>query len=266
MYVNQHQPRKRFGQHFLHDQFVIEQILAAIVPYAGDHLVEIGPGLGALTKPMLAITSQINAKLEAIELDRDVIPKLQQNCTGLGQLTIHQADALCFDFSALVNNNKPLRIFGNLPYNISTPLLFHLLQQNVSIQDLHFMLQKEVVERITAPPGTAHYGRLSIMVQYFCSATALFDVAPTAFTPPPKVYSAIVRLIPYRKLPMIASDFNVFSKVVATAFTQRRKTLRNALKSLANSHQLQTLGELASFRPEQLSIADFVSVSNALAK
>jgi 16S rRNA (adenine1518-N6/adenine1519-N6)-dimethyltransferase len=266
MPINQHQPRKRFGQHFLHDAFIIEQMLTAISPQPYDHLVEIGPGLGALTIPLLRIASQINAQLEAIELDRDVIPKLQQQCYEFGAITIYQADALRFDFTALASSNKPLRIFGNLPYNISTPLLFHLLQQRTLIQDMHFMLQKEVVERIVAQPGTAHYGRLSIMIQYFCSAMALFEIPPTAFTPPPRVYSAVVRLIPYANLPIPANDFNLFSKVVTTAFTQRRKTLRNALKSLANSRQLQTVDELANLRPEQLSIADYVRVSNLLSE
>ena len=184
-----HRPRKRFGQHFLHDPQVIARIVAAIHPVPGEQLVEIGPGLGALTRPLL----QAARELDVVELDRDLLEPLQTRCAGLGTLRIHQADALAFDFARLRGEGPRLRVAGNLPYNISTPLLFHLLAQSEQIHDLHFMLQQEVVERMAAGPGEDAYGRLSVMLQYRCQVEALFTVGPDAFQPPPRVWSAVVR-------------------------------------------------------------------------
>ena len=191
-----HRPRKRFGQHFLHDPQVISRIIAAICPQPGARLVEIGPGLGALTRPLL----QAAGELEVVELDRDLLEPLQSRCAGLGTLRIHQADALQFDFAALRGDGPKLRVAGNLPYNISTPLLFHLLDQAEHLHDLHFMLQQEVVKRLAAGPGDDAYGRLSVMVQYRCRVEALFNVGPGAFQPPPKVWSAVVRMVPRETL------------------------------------------------------------------
>jgi 16S rRNA (adenine1518-N6/adenine1519-N6)-dimethyltransferase len=192
-----HQARKRFGQNFLHDQGVIGRIIRQINPKQGDHLVEIGPGQGALTDHLLSAANE----LDVVELDRDLIPILRTMFFRYDDLRIHEADALKFDFSSLKNDDRPLRIVGNLPYNISTPLIFHLLAHAGLIQDMHFMLQKEVVERMSAGAGENNYGRLGIMTQYFCKVQALFVVGPGAFNPAPKVDSAIVRLTPYKELP-----------------------------------------------------------------
>lgn len=253
----QHQPRKRFGQNFLHDNHVIEKIIRAINPQANQHLVEIGPGLGALTQHLAAKTQQ----LDIIEIDRDLLPQLNKLAEQRSAITIHHADALKFNFTSLVQQNK-LRVVGNLPYNISTPLLFHLLDQVEVIQDMHFMLQKEVVERLAAQAGEEAYGRLSVMVQYVCQVEYLFTVKPGAFNPAPKVDSAIVRLVPHSTLPTVANDFSFFSQIVLHAFNQRRKTLHNSLKSLMNNQQIQASGIDPSSRPEQLSVADFVRLSN----
>lgn len=204
---SKHYAKKRFGQHFLTDQRVIAQIVKAIHPKPGEQILEIGPGLGALTEAML---QQCHAMI-AIELDRDVIPKLAERCGALGQLQIFAQDALVADYAAFKTDERLLRIIGNLPYNISTPLLFHLINFREVIQDMHFMLQKEVVERMTAEVDTDHYGRLSVMLQYFCNAQWLFEVPPTAFSPPPQVDSAVVRLIPHTKLPYPAKNFQMFS-------------------------------------------------------
>jgi len=187
-----HRARKRFGQHFLTDPYVVAGIVAAISPQRDDHLVEIGPGLGVLTESLLPC---VNA-MDAIELDRDIIPKLKERCRDRGQLHIHEADALKFDFTTLAEDGRPLRIVGNLPYNISTPLMFHLLSMQ-TVQDMHFMLQKEVVDRLAAIPSNKDYGRLSVMMQYHCRVESLMQVPPEAFSPPPKVNSAVVRLVPW---------------------------------------------------------------------
>ncbi len=224
-------------------------------------MVEIGPGLGAITCPLLE-------KLESllvVELDRDVIPILQNKCGDYGDLNIHQADALDYDFGHLATKPKSLRVVGNLPYNISTPLIFHLLDSADKIRDMHFLLQKEVVQRITAPPGGGDYGRLSVMVQYRCKAEYLFTVGRGAFQPPPKVESAVVRLEPYQVLPYPAHNEKHFSGLVNQAFSQRRKTLRKSLKQLATDQHFQAAGIDSGKRPEQLSVAEFVALSNQIA-
>ena len=256
---DQHIARKRFGQNFLHDAGVIQHIIDVIHPEPGQRLVEIGPGRGALTCPLL----QKIGVLDVVELDRDLIPLLHQACAGLGELRIHSADALKFDFASLAGNER-LRIVGNLPYNISTPLLFHLLEQASVIQDMHFMLQKEVVDRMAAAPGDPAYGRLSVMLQYRCKIAKLFTVGSGAFTPAPKVESAIVRLVPYDKPPIKVTNDSNFARVVRQAFSQRRKTLRNNLKGLMTSEQLSTLGIDAGLRAEVLSLEQFARISNAL--
>lgn len=255
-----HQPRKRFGQNFLHDQHIIQKIVRVINPQPKEHLIEIGPGLGALTQYL----AQANIQLEIIEIDRDLLTGLNKLAKQHANLTIHHADALRFDFNRLIKSTERLRIVGNLPYNISTPLLFHLIHHIQLVKDMHFMLQKEVVERLAAKPGDAAYGRLSVMVQYYCQVSYLFTVKPGAFYPAPKVDSAIVRLIPHPNLPHVAKDFNFFSQLVLHAFNQRRKTLQNSLKNLLTIEQIQTSNIDPGIRPEQLSVADFVCLSNQL--
>lgn len=255
----EHHPRKRFGQHFLHDGHIIQKIVDAIAPQKEDHLVEIGPGLGALTHALLPHVTT----MDAVEIDRDIIPKLKDSSKQYGQLVIHEHDALTFAFSSL-GKDYPLRIVGNLPYNISTPLIFHLLEQLHCIKDMHFMLQKEVVDRLSAQPGSKNYGRLSVMVQYFCVVKKLFNVAPGAFTPPPQVDSAIVRLIPHKDLPHVATNLSTLRKIVTTAFGQRRKTLRKSLSGLITPDQWVALNINPQLRPEQLSVADFVLISNII--
>jgi 16S rRNA (adenine1518-N6/adenine1519-N6)-dimethyltransferase len=251
-------PRKRFGQNFLHDQSVIAHLVAVIAPQPNDALVEIGPGLGALTCPLL----ERSAVLDVIELDRDLLAPLQQRCAGLGELRIHAADALSFDFTRLAPPGTRLRIVGNLPYNISTPLLFHLLAQAEVVRDMHFMLQKEVVDRLAAVPGTADYGRLSVMVQYRCAVTPLFSIGPGAFTPAPKVDSAVVRLVPHAVPPVAVRDIHVFERVVKQAFAQRRKTLHNNLKGVLDDAQLHSAGIDPGLRAERLTLAQFAALSN----
>lgn len=257
-----HRARKRFGQNFLRDPGVISRIIKSIRPREGDRLVEIGPGQGALTEGLLAATG----KLDVIELDRDLIPRLRTQFFNYPELRIFEGDALSFDFAALKGEGEPLRVVGNLPYNISTPLIFHLLEAQGAIADMHFMLQKEVVERLAATPGSGQWGRLSIMAQYYCQIVALFDVPPEAFVPRPKVDSAIVRLIPYRELPHRADDEKLLADVVRQAFAQRRKTLRNNLKGVIAAETLEALGIAPSRRPETLTVAEFVTLANHLAK
>ncbi len=255
-----HKARKRFGQNFLHDTGVIQSIINAVYPREGENLVEIGPGLGALTSQLLPLAK----KMQVIELDRDVIPHLERLCEGLGEMTITQADALQFDFSTLMQPDKKLRIVGNLPYNISTPLLFHLMEYTDQIQDMHFMLQKEVVDRMSAIPGNKSYGRLSIMLQYFCQVDKLFDVPPEAFDPAPKVDSAIVRLTPHKNLPIKVDCVKMYAKVVTMSFAHRRKTLRNNLKELLSGEQIEALGINPSARAETLTQQEFAVLSNAV--
>lgn len=253
-----HRARKRFGQNFLHDTHVIERIINAVHPQPGQRIVEIGPGLGALTVPML----EAAGRLDVVELDRDLVAKLEQQYEGQA-LSIHNADALKFDFSQLAGEGEgeKLRIVGNLPYNISTPLLFHLMDQLHCIQDIHCMLQKEVVERMAAKPGDNAYGRLSVMLQYHCQVLKLFLVPPGAFNPAPKVESAVARLIPHAQAPVDIGDKKVFAQVVAQAFGQRRKTLRKSLKSFITGEALEQLGINPSARPETLDLASFASIS-----
>lgn len=253
-----HRARKRFGQHFLHDQQVIERILQALDPQPGDRLIEIGPGQGALTWPLLRRCGQ----LTAIELDRDLIPLLERKSTRFGQLQLINADVLEFDFTSL-EAGKPLRLVGNLPYNISTPLMFHLLESIAQISDMHFMVQKEVAQRIVAEPGNGHYGRLSIMLQYQCECQYLFEVAPGSFTPPPKVDSAIIRLIPRTSPEHDIGDYTNFSIVVQRAFSQRRKTLSNALKNTLSRDQIIACNIDPGLRAENLSLGDFAKLSRA---
>jgi 16S rRNA (adenine1518-N6/adenine1519-N6)-dimethyltransferase len=258
--MQNHRPRKRFGQNFLRDDHVIDNILAAIAPRPGQQIVEIGPGEGALTRDIV----NSGAQLTAVEIDKDLIPHLLLHFGLAPNFKLVQADALDFDFSELASAGQRLRIVGNLPYNISTPLLFHLLQYADMIDDLHFMLQKEVVERMAAPVGGRSYGRLSVMVQYACEVTPLFKVPPGAFYPSPKVDSAVLRLAPWRQLPHPANDTRVLGKVVNSAFQKRRKTLRNALKGIISEEGLTSLGIDSKIRPENLSLAEFVAISNSL--
>jgi len=256
-----HQARKRFGQNFLHDSTVIQQIIAAIHPLPKQNIVEIGPGLGALTAEILPLVDALNV----VELDRDLIPKLKLLDLNQRKLTIHQADALKFDFRSLQDSNSaPLRIVGNLPYNISTPLLFHLFNSIEVIEDMHFMLQKEVVQRMSAVPGNKRWGRLSVMVQYHCQVEMLFLVGSGAFRPAPKVDSAIVRLKPHRNKPTAVKSTATFEQVVISAFGQRRKTIRNSLSKLISETDIADLQLNPKHRAEQLSVEDFVKIANFL--
>jgi len=252
-----HRPRKRFGQHFLHDPAVIGRIVSTIAPAAGDDLVEIGPGHGAITLPLL----RQSGRLQVVELDRDLIGPLQEQAGESGALTVHNADALRLDFCGLVRAG-PLRIVGNLPYNISTPLLFHLLEQSHCIRDMHFMLQKEVVDRLAAAPGTSEYGRLSVMIRYRCEVTPLFTIGPGAFRPPPRVTSAFVRLVPYRSPPVAVRDVAMLAAVVQQAFSQRRKTLRNALRGYIDADAMKSLGIDPGLRAEMLDLESFVALAD----
>lgn len=251
----QHIPRKRFGQNFLQDQTVISEIINAVSPSKDDIIIEIGPGLGALTKPLLARTNH----LHVVEIDRDIIARLKT--TFSEQLTIHEGDALTFDFGSISGQKK---IIGNLPYNISTPLLFHLADFNDQVLDMHFMLQKEVVERMVAEPSTADYGRLSVMLQYYFDMELLFIVPPTAFWPPPKVESAVVRMLPSPGRCGVVTDFSLFSQLVKQAFGQRRKTLRNNLKDLVDISVFEAANIDPGCRAENVSVKQYVILSNLL--
>jgi 16S rRNA (adenine1518-N6/adenine1519-N6)-dimethyltransferase len=255
-----HNPRKRFGQNFLHDQGVIAQILANLNAKPGEHWVEIGPGQGALTAPLLAQ----GVSLDVVEIDRDLVAILQSKFADYSKINIHSADALKFDFARLAAPNEKLRVVGNLPYNISTPLLFHLLETTNCMADMVFMLQKEVVDRICASPGSKQYGRLSIMMQYYCQAECLFDVPPESFDPIPQVMSAVVRLVPYQTPLVDVKDKALFDKVVTQAFSQRRKTLRNSLKTVVASDRLIDLGIDPGARAEELSINEYAEICNSL--
>jgi 16S rRNA (adenine1518-N6/adenine1519-N6)-dimethyltransferase len=253
-----HIPRKRFGQHFLTDQAVIADIVAAIRPQADDAMVEIGPGLGALTTPLCALLRH----LHVIEIDRDIVQRLQRAYAS-ARLTVHTGDVLEFDFSALPQN---LRVVGNLPYNISTPLLFHLARYAERVRDMHFMLQKEVVERMVAAPDGKDYGRLSVMLQYRFDMELLLEVAPDAFSPPPKVESAVVRMRPRPPAQLTAASEAGLAQLVRCAFAQRRKTLRNSLAGLLAAEDYAALGIAPGLRAENLPVADFVAISNYLSK
>jgi 16S rRNA (adenine1518-N6/adenine1519-N6)-dimethyltransferase len=251
-----HQARKRFGQHFLHDQNVIEAILRAIDPRPGENLLEIGPGQGALTYPLL----QRCDKLIAIELDRDLVSVLSRQAKNLGSLEIINADILEFELSS-IPGDKTFRVIGNLPYNISTPLMFHLLDSVQLIQDMHFMVQKEVALRIVAKAGEPNYGRLSVMLQYQCDCQYLLDVAPSAFKPPPRVNSAVIRMTPFASPEHDVGDFKNFSSIVQAAFSQRRKTISNSLKSVLDRKSIIACEVDPGLRAENLSVADFARLS-----
>jgi 16S rRNA (adenine1518-N6/adenine1519-N6)-dimethyltransferase len=255
-----HQARKRFGQNFLHDQGIIDRIVQSINPRASDHIVEIGPGQGALTRPLAAS----GARLDCVELDRDLAAFLKTNVGKQANVTIHQQDILKFDLASVQHDSQRLRIIGNLPYNISTPVLFYLLQQHNRIEDMVFMLQLEVVNRMAAQVGDRNYGRLGLMLQYYCEVEPLFNVPSAAFTPRPKVSSAIVRLIPHQTMPIQAKDPECLQVVIRTAFNQRRKTLKNSLKAIISETVLTTLPLDVSMRPENLTLADYILISDAL--
>ena len=257
-----HQPRKRFGQNFLHDPHIIDGIVRAIRPQSSDTLIEIGPGLGAITEQLVDQVGQ----MAVVELDRDLIPHLKISFATRKNFQIYEGDALKFDFGRALDElgGERLRIVGNLPYNISTPLLFHLLNFRQRIADMHFMLQKEVVDRLAAGVGESAYGRLGIMVQYHCKVEPLFPVPPTAFDPPPKVDSAIVRLVPHTELPVTTRDPVQLGKLVTQAFSQRRKTIRNALKTTATDATLEQAGISPELRPEQISLAQYAHLNDLL--
>ena len=257
-----HTPRKRFGQNFLHDHNVIATLLANLQTKSGEHWVEIGPGQGALTTPLL----NKGVVLDVVELDRDLVGLLKTKFKDQPLLTVHSADALKFDFSKLAKPDEKLRIVGNLPYNISTPLLFHLLEETDCIADMHFMLQKEVVDRVCSGPGSKKYGRLSVMMQYYCKPEFLFEVFPESFDPVPQVMSAIIRLVPHTTPPVVVKDKALFNKVVTQAFSQRRKTIRNSLKTLVDEAGFVILGIDPNARAETISLLDFANLSNALSE
>ncbi|MBN8464819.1 MAG: 16S rRNA (adenine(1518)-N(6)/adenine(1519)-N(6))-dimethyltransferase RsmA [Dechloromonas sp.] len=251
-----HVARKRFGQNFLVDQGIIAAIVSAINPRRGDTVVEIGPGLGAITEPLLARLDH----LHVVEIDGDLIARLKKQHPP-ARMTIHEGDALAFDFASI---GRDLRLVGNLPYNISTPLLFHLADHVGIVRDMHFMLQKEVVERMVALPGDRDFSRISVMLQYRFHLEWLIDVPPASFEPPPKVQSAVVRLIPRDAAELNAKSQEKLAQVVQTAFSQRRKMLRNTLKGTLSDAGFAELGIVPTCRPEDVSVADYVRIANYL--
>ena len=266
--MNQHQghdgrfrepAKKSLGQHFLHERGVVDRIILALDPRPDDRVVEIGPGQGAMTFPLL----DRHGTLTAIEFDRDLLAPLTVRARAHGELELIHANVLDVDFTALAAGT-PLRLVGNLPYNLSSPILFHALDHAAAVRDMHFMLQKEVVDRMAAPPGSKVYGRLSVMLQAWCRVTALFTVGPGAFRPPPKVDSAVVRLVPRDPAEVGIDDPARFAAIVRAAFGQRRKTLRNALQSLCSADEIAAAGIEPSQRAEQLAVADFVRLANAV--
>jgi 16S rRNA (adenine1518-N6/adenine1519-N6)-dimethyltransferase len=254
--MSAHKAKKKFGQNFLVDEQIIADIIRAIRPKADDNMVEIGPGLGALTRPLLKLLNT----LHVVEIDRDIVARLKTDYPQ-DKIVIHEGDALKFDFAGLP---APLRIVGNLPYNISSPLLFHFSDYAARITDMHFMLQNEVVERMVAAPSTPEYGRLSVMLQYRFYMEKLIDVPPESFRPAPKVDSAIVRMIPIPAEKITVKDEALFAKVVSAAFGQRRKTLRNTLKSRLGEADFAQLGIDAQLRAENLGVAEFASITRLL--
>ncbi len=254
----QHTARKRFGQNFLHDLGIISRIISSINPTVKDNIVEIGPGKGAITELLLAECP----RLHVVELDRDLVPFLLASFSKYPEFQLHQADALKFNFTELGRADWPLRVVGNLPYNISTPLIFHLLKLGNLVKDMHFMLQKEVVERMSATPGNKEYGKLSVMTQYYCRVEQLFNVPPECFVPRPKVESAIVRLEPYSEPLVEAKSVKTLEQVVNSAFQQRRKTLRNALKQWCDAPTLEKLGINPADRAENIPVEGFVNIAN----
>lgn len=256
-----HFARKRFGQNFLSDQYVIDNIVSAIHPLSGQEMVEIGPGLGALTEPVADRLEHMTV----IELDRDLAARLEVHPKLRSKLTIFQQDAMSFDFATLAKERgQSLRVFGNLPYNISTPLMFHLFSYTNAISDMHFMLQKEVVNRLVAGPNSKAYGRLSVMAQYYCQIIPVLEVPPTSFRPAPKVDSAVVRLIPHATIPYPVNDMRILSRLTTEAFNQRRKTIRNSLGHLFKSEQLVELGLDLTMRAENISVEQYCKLANWL--
>jgi 16S rRNA (adenine1518-N6/adenine1519-N6)-dimethyltransferase len=257
--------KKHLGQNFLHDNSVIAKIVQAVNPQPGDHIVEIGPGQGALTFPLL----QQHGTLTAIEFDRDLHAPLQAAARAHGTLRLIEGDVLDVDFTALAielaGAGGQVRLVGNLPYNLSSPILFHALDHAAAVRDMHFMLQKEVVERMAAGPGTKVYGRLTVMLQAYCTVTPLFIVPPGAFRPAPKVESAVVRLVPKARDAIEVADHRVFANVVRAAFGQRRKTLRNALNGVADGSAIEAAGLRPEARAEQVEVPGFVRLANLLA-
>jgi 16S rRNA (adenine1518-N6/adenine1519-N6)-dimethyltransferase len=250
-------PKKSLGQHFLVDRDLIDMIVLAIDPKPGDHVVEVGPGQGAITLPLL----RRHGELTAIEFDRDLIAPLSEAAHGVGRLTVIHKDVLQVDFTRLAGEGR-LRLAGNLPYNLSSPILFHALEHAAVVRDMHFMLQKEVVDRMAAGPGSKVYGRLSVMLQAYCTVQPLFDVPPAAFRPPPRVDSAVVRMLPRDPATVGITRPQRFVEVVRAAFGQRRKTLRNALSKVCTPEQIQAAGLRPEARAEQLEVADFIALAN----
>ncbi|MFC3033459.1 16S rRNA (adenine(1518)-N(6)/adenine(1519)-N(6))-dimethyltransferase RsmA [Pseudoalteromonas fenneropenaei] len=253
-----HRARKRFGQNFLNDAMIIDKIVTAIDPKPQDNLVEIGPGLGAITEPVAALSGH----LTVVELDMDLAERLTQHPFLASKLTVHQGDAMKFDFSSLIKEGEKLKIFGNLPYNVSTPLLFHLFEFVDNVEHMHFMLQKEVVNRMVASPGSKAFGRLSVMTQYYCYAMPVIEVPPTCFKPAPKVDSAVVRLMPKPAEQRSAKCTKLLNTVCLEAFNQRRKTLRNSLSNLLTEAEIAGLGIDAGLRAENLSLNQFIEIAN----
>lgn len=254
-------PKKRLGQHFLHERGIISKIVQAVDPQAGDRLVEIGPGQGAITFPLL----ERHHELTVIEFDRDLIEPLTAAARDRGALHVIHSDVLQVDFTALADGGT-IRLVGNLPYNLSSPILFHALDHAAVVRDMHFMLQKEVVDRMAAGPGSKVYGRLGVMLQAYCRVTPLFNVPPGAFNPPPKVDSAVVRLVPRPDAEITVVDRPLFARVVRDAFGQRRKTLRNALSNVCDADAIAAAGLEPSHRAEQIPVEGFVALANSLAR
>ena len=254
-----HRARKRFGQNFLTDPLTIQRIVNTINPAAGELILEIGPGQAALSEPL----AESDAELHLLEIDRDLAARLQIMFKPEGRAEVHTGDALQVDFSEIVNGRR-FRLVGNLPYNISTPLLFHVLQWNELIIDMHFMLQQEVVRRMAAEPGNKAWGRLSVMCQYYCQVIPLFGVPPEAFTPAPKVQSMFVKLVPHDQAPVKINDMTVFERLVSQAFSMRRKTLRNSLKGMLDASMIESAGIDPGARPETLGLAHFAALSEIL--
>jgi 16S rRNA (adenine1518-N6/adenine1519-N6)-dimethyltransferase len=252
--------KKRLGQHFLHDPGTIDRIVRAIAPRPGDRLVEVGPGRGAITVPLLRAAGA----LDVVEIDADVIPGLEDRCRGLGDLRVHLADALEFDFRAFRGTGPALRLVGNLPYNVSTPLLFHFIGQLDAIGDMHFMLQKEVVARMAAKPGSDAYGRLTVTLAPWVRVVPLFDIGTGAFSPPPKVVSTFFTLQPLAEPPFPLPNPGGYAKVAMAAFSQRRKTLRNSLSALLTVEQIRHAGVDPGARPETLAPAQFAALAAEL--
>ena len=255
-----HKARKRFGQNFLHDEHVIEGIVRAIGPKEGENLLEIGPGLGAITEPVAELTDKLNV----VELDKDLAERLLTHPFMGKKLNLYQADALQFDFNQVIDPERKLKVFGNLPYNISTPLLFHLYEFLDGIENMHFMLQKEVVNRMCAAPNSKAYGRLSIMTQYYCKTIPVIEVPPTAFIPAPKVDSAVIRLVPKPHDERNQANPATLNRVCQEAFNQRRKTLRNSLSNIMTVDDMVALEIDPTRRAENLSLQQYIKIANWL--